>query len=143
MRKPSRREFIRKTRRIQAEGQGVFRIDFIQQRDVPGLFLAAAGGDVRAIRTCDLISQFLKMIAAARPAALCLLCDNEVSPAALPSVIAIMTAQRDDPSTAILNGICAECADKPDLEAAVRAKYRTSLIPDLRQLPPISEPGRA
>jgi hypothetical protein len=143
MRKPSSREFIRKTMQLQAEGQGVFRIDLVKQLDVPGLFLAARDGDLRAMRTVDLITQFLKMIKAARPAALCLLCDNEVSLAALPWVIAIMTAQRDDPSTAILNGICVECADKPDLDAAVLAKYRASLIPDLRVLPPISEAGHA
>jgi hypothetical protein len=58
-------------------------------------------------------------------------------------MLLIMTAQRDDPTQAIVNGLCVECADKADLEAAVLAKYRASLIPDLRLLSPLSEPRRA
>jgi hypothetical protein len=143
LRRPGRREFIRKTKRIQAEGQGVFRLDLVRQCDIPGLFLAAASGDIQAMRTADLIAQYLKMIATACPTALCLLCDNELSPAALPRAIVIMTALRDDPTMAITNGLCVECADKSEIEAAVLAKYRESLIPDLRVLPPIGEAGRA
>jgi hypothetical protein len=143
MRMPSRDEFIRKITQVQAEGQGVFQLEMVRHHDVPGLFLAAAAGDVRAIQICDLVGQFLRRIAAPGAPILCLLCDNELSPVALPSAILIMSARRDDPSMAIVNGLCAECAGKPDLEAAVLAKYRDSLIPDLRVLPPIGEAGRA
>jgi hypothetical protein len=141
-RPPGRREFVRKMMQVQTEGQGVFQLDLIRQCDVPGLFLASATGDVGAMRTADLIAQFLKMIATVRPAALCLLCDTELSPAALPWAIVVMTAQRDDPTMAITNGLCVECAGKPEIEVAVLAKYR-ELIPDLRQLPPLGEPARA
>ena len=55
----------------------------------------------------------------------------------------IMTARRDQPSVAMVNGLCTGCAGKSELEAAVLTKYRESLIPDLRRLPPISIPGRA
>jgi hypothetical protein len=141
------RAFLRKAKRLQAEGQGVFKIEFVHHCDVPGLFLASASasasGDGGATRTAGLIGQFLRKIVAARPTTLCLLCDNEFSRAALPWTIAIMTAQRDDPTAAILNGICIGCAGKNELEAAVLAKYRDSLIPDLRLLPTFSSPGRA
>lgn len=143
MNRHQRREFLRHARRIQAEGQGVFKIELVPQHDVPNLFLASASGDGGAMRTADLIIQFLKMITDGRPPPLCLLCDNELSGAALPRTIVIMTPQRDDPTMAILNGLCAGCAGKPELEVAVLAKYRESLIPDLRRLPPFSRPGRA
>lgn len=110
---------------------------------MPGLFLASAAGNVSATRTANLIAQVLKMIAVARPPTLCLLCDNELSEAAPPRAIVIMTAQRDQPSVALVNGMCTGCAGKSELEAAVLAKYREGLIPDLRRLPPISNPGRA
>jgi hypothetical protein len=137
------REFLRKAKRLQDEGQGVFRIEFVQPYDIPSLFLASGAGNVQATRTAHMVGQFLKMIATAKPAWLCLLCDTELSPAAPPATIAIMAAHRDDPSAAIVNGICIGCAGKPELEAALLAKYRNSLIPDLRLLPPFSRPGRA
>jgi hypothetical protein len=137
------REFVHRLRQLQSEGQGVFRIEAFHSSDVPALFLASEAGDIGAIRTAGLIGQFLRMITTARPPALCLLCDNELSPAALPPTILIMTAQRDDPSTAIVNGLCVTCAGKPELEAAVLDTYRDTLIPDLRRLPPFEAPGRA
>ncbi len=142
MRKSRRQKFADNMEMIHTEGQGVFRIEIVRITDVPGLLLATIDGNVKAQRTASIIGQFIRMMAAGS-SRLCLLCDNEVSDAAPPWAIVIMTAERDDPERAIANGVCDECAEKPDLDKAIVVKYRESLMPGLRVLGPFSDAGRA
>lgn len=134
-------EFVRGALRMQAEGQGVFKIEVISYSQVPALCARCDSGEARAIQIAQVIVQFLRQIPTARPPVLCLLCDNRLSRAAPPAAIVLMTAHRDDPTLAIDNGLCPSCAGNPALETVVMARYREIMA--LRQLPPFCEAGRA
>jgi hypothetical protein len=58
-----------------------------------------------------------------------------------------MHAARDDPSQAVAHGVCLACYAKhrtmEALKKAVLEKFRTSMISNLRELPPFSAPGHA
>jgi len=78
------------------------------------------------------------------PGTLCLLCDNQFSATRRPTLMVLVTAMRDDPCQGIANGLCANCADLPNLPNRVTDKYRQTMISDLRVIPePHPDPGPA
>jgi hypothetical protein len=90
------------------------------------------------------IADFLKRIETVQPTALCLLCDYQFTASALPMAVVIITAGIDGPKPAMANGLCSNCALKPNLRDAVLAKYEEGgIVSSPRMLPPISEAGRA
>jgi len=59
-------------------------------------------------------------------------------------LMVLVTAMRDDPCQGIANGLCANCADLPNLPNRVTDKYRQTMISDLRVIPePHPDPGPA
>jgi hypothetical protein len=72
---------------------------------------------------------------------LCLLCSTEFSRHRLPRLVAILRPQLDalranagDGCWGTGSGICADCANAPDLPARVLDVYRTSFMPNARAI---------
>jgi hypothetical protein len=131
-------------RQMYEAGQGVYAIEIVGCGDVPDLMLADDAGSFEARRTVLVIADFLKRIETVQPTALCLLCDYEFTASALPMAVVIITAGIDGPKPAMANGLCSNCALKPNLRDAVLAKYEEGgIVSSPRMLPPISEAGRA
>jgi hypothetical protein len=134
---------------IRAEGDGVYKMAFVRPETALELFRAARH-DADARRLFRAVADTLDRIAAyARPAdsVLCLLCDTPLWRRELPQMIIILYAHSDAPTGALAQGICRHCCARYDTEQALRAAvvetYRTGLITDLRELPPLSAPGHA
>lgn len=147
-----RRRLERFARGVQAEGQGVWRIELINRQGVLELLPHAQAGDTRAQRLLLLVRQLLDQVAACtspdpEAGTLCLLCDTVFWQQQPPEVWSILLAERDDPHRVLATGICTGCCTRlGDLSAikdAVLAYYQDKMIPDLRVLPSFSAPGRA
>jgi hypothetical protein len=149
--KLTRKAWVETLMQAQAEGQKIWRLNLIPCEDAASLFDRAKAGDAEAIWLVPVISQTIQqIISQASPnlktSPLCLLCDTLFWRDEFPPVIAVLNADRDDPTHAIVSGICLNChAAHQDLEALKRAiltTYRTRLHMDnFRELPPFSAPG--
>ena len=138
-------------RQITTEGGGVYRLGLYTPEQMASLLSRADDGDADAEQMVRVVSKALRAITAfdapdGAAAPLCLLCDTVFWKHELPEVIGIMHAARDDPSQAVVNGVCSSCRARhrtlEAIETAVLEKYRT-MIPELRVLPPLGAPGRA
>jgi hypothetical protein len=136
-----------------AEGQGVWTVTLITRAGVGELLGRALNGEPDALQLAPMIGETVRQITAhakpsRRTSPLCLLCDTLFWRRELPEVIAILHAHRDDPTNAIISGICLSCCgahqDAGALKDAVVASYRCRLqMDDLRELPPLGAPGLA
>lgn len=117
------------------EGQGVYCLTLITPADVRQILSTPPRQAApEMLRLIHALVSFLRMIGTARPAALCLLCDNELVPTTPPHGFALITAYRDDPANASISGLCSECCGKGDLVQRAFVKCRES-SPSLRILP--------
>jgi hypothetical protein len=131
-------------KQICSEGQGAWQLQAFAPENVLEMLLAARGGNDNAARWLLLIENTMCTMLKQTPGMLCLLCDYEFDDGRMPTIWLILTALRDDPSRAIINGLCPSCSRQPNLETRIVDKYRDSMIPDLRVIPrPHKQSGHA
>lgn len=128
--------------RIQAEGQGNWKLAVIVPENMPALLLRSLSGDREASRLNMLVEQMLEQLPHADPPRLCLLCNYEFSDH-LPAALSVLTAYSDAPSVAVMNGVCHSCAARESLVERIVDKYRETLNTGLRVLPTPCSPGHA
>jgi hypothetical protein len=117
-------------KQMRAEGQGIYQLQIVTPTTTLPIVIQALAGDPFAIGLLKVISRFFTAVEKTQPSPLCPTCDNELSLATPPDAVVIMTAARDDPSMAIINGLCPECAATTDVTDRVFAKLKSS--PHLR-----------
>jgi hypothetical protein len=135
---------------IRAEGQGVWQLGIYSMEGAFEIAAAALEGNDDAGRILLTLERLLLSVqeaATTTDPALCLLCDNVFRDGRLPAAWVLLQAHRADPTHAVGNGICMDCWSKypsvKELAPVVTDVYRHRVMPDLRVLPSISEPGRA
>jgi len=137
-----KRELAGAVKQLQHEGQGCWRLDIVSPLHIPELAAKYLAGGDHAGRLLIFLEGALR--GAELPGTLCLLCDNQFSATRRPTLMVLVTAMRDDPCQGIANGLCANCADLPNLPNRVTDKYRQTMISDLRVIPePHPDPGPA
>jgi hypothetical protein len=129
---------------IHGEGQGVWQFAVFSPENTPELILAALAGQELAIRWLRALSDAMHTVPRQKPPMLCLLCQHTFRLSRPPAAFAMLTAKIEDPSVAVVNGLCPRCftADR-DMQDRIAEYYRKNALSDLRMLPPIGEPGRA
>lgn len=131
---------------IQAEGQGVWQLSIWGPENMLGVTAAAMSGDPEATAVLRAIAHSLRAIEEApadRPW-LCLTCDHAFTAHNTPLAFVLLHACRADAKAAVSNGLCDDCYCRPgSLMERVTDVYRRNMIPGLRVLPPISQPGKA
>jgi hypothetical protein len=134
---------------LHAQAGGVLRHDLIG--DVPGLVRATLAGNARALQYLRALDEFWRRVGERRDAAdalLCITCDRKLTEASC-GAVDIVTAERADPATAMLFGVCKACCaaranDAAAILAAILEVLPRGVWPDLRQIaPPSDQAGRA
>jgi hypothetical protein len=139
-----KRNLAQGIKEIHAEGQGAWQIQVITPEDVLRISIGYLAGAPAAAKWFPWIYDICEQMDKARPPILCLLCDHEFTPQTPPRAFVAFTAMRDDPRSAIGNGLCPKCAAHPNLTQQIADKYRQNMIPDLRVIPtPHPNPGHA
>jgi hypothetical protein len=139
-----RRDLEQGIKEMHAEGQGAWQITVITPEEVLRISLGYIAGDTASMKWFRWIYDLCEQMDKARPPALCLLCDHEFTAQTPPRAFVALTALRDDPTSAIGNGLCPKCAAHPNLMQQIADKYRQSMITDLRVIPaPHPTPGHA
>ena len=137
-----KRDLTARVKAIQAEAQGCWQIEIFNPLDAVGLHKKFLAGDDHAGRLLLLLGDALES-AGKPPGMVCLLCDYEFSKERPPLSFVIVTAFRDDPTQAMANGLCPNCAKRDSLPTLITDKYRQAMIPDLRVLPTPHPPAKA
>jgi len=126
---------------LHAEAAGVLRVQMIVPADMPGLLLAALAGDARASDYLRLLDRFWRRAGErldAADAVLCTTCDRVLTEATC-GLVSAVTAERDDPTTALVLGVCTTCCaahgdDPAAAGEAVVAVLRRGVWPELRPI---------
>lgn len=115
------------------EGQGVWNIDIVHRRNVPGMILNSPKGEIPAIVV--MITQALAAMRKLQSPAMCLLCDHQFVENS-PEALVFFGPAIDVPTQVITNGVCAACTHpEHDLAYRVAAKYRDTMLEDMRIIP--------
>ena len=127
-------------------GQGVWELQIVPQAAALELMAEALAGNPRALALAETFSKFLEALPLERPPTLCLLCDHAFTRGGeAPGTLVMLRASTSTPAAApaSVSGVCRRCTALPDLQGRVVGKLRSSLIGDLRVLPPAAAGGRA
>ena len=119
-------------RDIQTEGQGIFEVTFVSPEEALNLLLGAMEGKLDAQQSNWLraIMSTINQLDTPHIKLYCLLCNTAFSRQRKPTLLGILGAYNvDSPSSMLVNGICASCVAKPDLQGRVFGKIR-EWIPD-------------
>ena len=131
---------------LHTEAAGLLTCQVVRFSDVPALLLNVARGDVRAAQTLRTLDQFLTNVERAKPQepTLCATCDRSVQQSSF--ACAIVSADRDDATQALVFAICFHCAGTGSL-ASIKARIedflRENIWPELRVINPAPHGGRA
>lgn len=133
--------------RMQAEGDGVWRISFYPLEDLFAIAADATGGDTEARNVMAAVAAIIKNVKTPGEKTLCLTCDTQFALDEPPAYIVCATANRDDPTMMMANAICRGCrsrlGDIASIKAAAADAYRELLIPDARVLDVHEQEGMA
>jgi hypothetical protein len=104
--KLTREAWVETLMQAQAEGQKIWRLNLITCEDAASLFDRAEAGDNEAIWLVPVIGRIIQQITShaslsPKTLPLCLLCDTLFWRDEFPQVIAVLNADRDDPTNAI------------------------------------------
>lgn len=145
MKRTTRSDLQRGLRRIQKEGQGVWRFETFDCANMPEfmaealLFGPPQSGFTRAV------FDVAYGLATKRKSVDCLLCGATIGIGNMPRDISVLHAMLDDPREAVVFCICNACHDDDHdvLAGKITAYLKANLVPDLRRLPPIATAGMA
>ena len=129
---------------MQAEGQGVWRMEAIAAEQIPGILVAAATGNRDARRYAAAVASAVEAITQApecqKP--LCITCDTTFTPrSAHPAGLVIVRADRDDARRQSISLVCTGCFNRADLKDRCLARLNGNGF-DFREIH-THAPGRA
>ena len=130
---------------LHAEAGGVLRLTLVTRDDLLARAVAALAGDGAAAPLVLAVGAWLEQAARSQT---CTICDRHLAETGV-GVLAVLLPERDDPTRAMVLGVCPTCCaehgnDAGRIEAAVLAFLRRSWWPDLRLIaPPCDQAGRA
>lgn len=137
-------------RRLAAESQGVYHVQFFTPFNLAALAAEAHTGNAMAAAQLSVVDQMLATINASQspgkgPA--CLLCGSAIWRRRWPARIGVVCAECDVPTQAVANVICGDCERRyptpQTFNEAVVSFYREHVMSDARVLQPASAPGHA
>jgi hypothetical protein len=135
-------------RRLHAESGGLIEVTVVTAAQALALTAEALTGDRRAALKLQALDRFMQRLDAARGSAdaqLCLTCDQLLSGGHI--AVVLILPRRDNPTRALVLGLCERCfAAHPDLaavEAAVQQALQRMLWPDLRPIAALAGEGHA
>ena len=138
-------------RRMAAEsageyGSGVLTFQIVGAGCGHSLFRDAETGDATAQNLVRIYREYVEHTALGAPGAVqCLLCDGPFELCCVPWAVVLTCAAVPEPTVACTAGICTACCTALDVDAlkqAILAAYR-AVLPGLRNMPPVAEPGHA
>lgn len=143
----TREGLARQFERMQAEGQGVWKVTIWSPDDATELVARRLLGDDYADRVLRAITSSLRQIAhaPAHDKLLCLTCSATFDGKTPPGAFVLLHAACDDPQHSICNGICTACHaqhDRAALRNLVFDYYRRNVMADMREIT-IGEGGHA
>ena len=129
---------------MQAEGQGVWRMEAIAAHQIPAILVAAAGGNPAARRYAEAIADMVRAIThwpdGQKP--LCITCDTTFTPkSAHPGGLVMLHADRSDARHHSVSLVCTECFDRQDLKDRCLARLNRQGF-DFREIH-LHDAGRA
>jgi hypothetical protein len=137
------REFAEK---IEAEGQGIWRIMIYGPADVANQAALALAGDMDARKVVFSLQYMKRNVLDPHTPGVCLTCDKPFSARFMPMAWVVLQAHRDDARKMMGNGICADCYARwpgAALNPIVADVLRKEFFSHMEVLPPLSEPGHA